>query len=890
MAVIETWYEQDLNKPVKVHYLDGNVFSQDNNGNLVGVRVFDGDTPATLSGSVSASVIRADGATVAVSGALFGNECSVVLPETAYAVPGVISIVIKLTGSESTTSLCAVVANVYQSGTSSPVDPGTIIPSIADLIAEIQEAIGLIPADYTALTVALANDYRNQQESGKTTVCIPVGEVKTNTIITKGTGVDRAGGGSGNNFVTKNFIPVPNGVFTVVSKLVSFYIAGYDANFQWMADINDETAVHSAGDVVVNNALYGFSYIRIGLYSSTGYTEAKYNALEVLYYTDSVQKSANFIDSQRLGAKTVNTASGISSISFSTVRIGPDKFVKAEKNIQIVRDGNANHNWRYLLVLAKNPASGLESAEQVTNDWNISTQAAYGTIIPKGCYYWLGYSYGTDNATNVDSAINEAPQHIHIEELEENAPGYYSFGSSYDVSFTMLARVGVPDKKYADTDLFIVSNAEDIVFSLKLYESGDWDSPAWTGHYSVRFAYVPRGAWYRYNVGRSDNSAIAQDDVVSVFEKVGIYTNWNTNTDISKFVYGLQNDLSAVRRRVAELENNAIPTYYETHIASKAQTVNTLKPANGSQFMFITDLHINGYGGSEMNAKPLINYIARNTTAKMMFNGGDLFNSGTGLTAAETLDIIQRSVIYTQPDDCDGVQYVVMGNHDTGVDYPGGQEYGPSITAAQFLAACGNNSKRAAITFDPNSDACFYFDVGGIRYIVSDFGVDTYTGESIGNTFLFVSKAVKSAPGAVVIIQHILWNTVDEAPSFRPYRLQQLENIVDACNSRGTCQYGDGADYIVDFANSTGRVCCIIGGHLHTDRYSYTPGGVPIIATTTDNWKAEASTTSADRANAAGTVNEQAFDVFTLDLDNDKLYATRVGFGADRTFDIPSVT
>ena len=156
MAVIETWYNQELKKPVKVHYLDGNVFSQDSKGNLVGVCVFDNGTPATLYGSVSASVIRADGATLAVEGTLSGNECSVILPEAAYYVPGVISIVIKLTSGTTVTSLCAVVANVYQSSTDTIVDPGTIMPSVAELIAAIEAAVASIPADYSNLWETLA--------------------------------------------------------------------------------------------------------------------------------------------------------------------------------------------------------------------------------------------------------------------------------------------------------------------------------------------------------------------------------------------------------------------------------------------------------------------------------------------------------------------------------------------------------------------------------------------------------------------------------------------------------------------------------------------------------------------------------------------------------------
>lgn len=151
MAIIETWYNQDLQAPVHVQYLDGNVFSQDNLGNLIGVHVFDDGEPAVLSGSVSGNVIRPDGGTVAVTGALSGNDCYIILPEAAYSTPGPISIIIKLTGGGSTVTLCAVVANVYQASTDTPVDPGTIIPSIQELIDAINAAIESVPADYSSL-------------------------------------------------------------------------------------------------------------------------------------------------------------------------------------------------------------------------------------------------------------------------------------------------------------------------------------------------------------------------------------------------------------------------------------------------------------------------------------------------------------------------------------------------------------------------------------------------------------------------------------------------------------------------------------------------------------------------------------------------------------------
>lgn len=156
MAQVETWFNQDIKQAVKVRYLDGNVFSMDNSGNIIGVNVYDGGEPATLGGTVSANIIRSDGVTVAAVGTLSGNKAYVVLPQDAYTVPGVISIIIKLTSGTNVTTLCAIVANVYLSSTDSVVDPGTIIPSIETLIAEIEAAVASIPADYSDLWTTLA--------------------------------------------------------------------------------------------------------------------------------------------------------------------------------------------------------------------------------------------------------------------------------------------------------------------------------------------------------------------------------------------------------------------------------------------------------------------------------------------------------------------------------------------------------------------------------------------------------------------------------------------------------------------------------------------------------------------------------------------------------------
>lgn len=155
MAVFETWLKSDLKKPLTVKPLPGNLFSADNQGNLIGVEVMDGGSPAVLSGDVTGYVIRADGATLPISGTLDGNRASIVLPASAYAVIGHISIVIKV----GTTTVGACTSYVYQTTTDTIIDPGQVLPSIADLLAQIEAAVATIPASWAGLMADIAPTY-----------------------------------------------------------------------------------------------------------------------------------------------------------------------------------------------------------------------------------------------------------------------------------------------------------------------------------------------------------------------------------------------------------------------------------------------------------------------------------------------------------------------------------------------------------------------------------------------------------------------------------------------------------------------------------------------------------------------------------------------------------
>lgn len=167
MAQFETWLENDLTKPIIVKALQGVIFSQDALGNRVGVRVYDAGQPATLTGGVTGSVIRADGATVTVAGSLSGNSAYIDLPSVCYAIPGPISIVIRLTTGDTKTVLGACTSTVYRTSTDAQVDPGGVIPDISDLLAQIEAMKNGTAAANTAATAANTAASRANTAAGK---------------------------------------------------------------------------------------------------------------------------------------------------------------------------------------------------------------------------------------------------------------------------------------------------------------------------------------------------------------------------------------------------------------------------------------------------------------------------------------------------------------------------------------------------------------------------------------------------------------------------------------------------------------------------------------------------------------------------------------------------
>ena len=138
-------------------FLSHTIGSGDVLANRFGVRVFRDGEPEAIGGTCFGLFIRADGGTVAISsGTVSGNVAYVDLTEACYAVEGQFALAIKCQGGGVTGTLRIVDGVVSRTSTSVTVDPGTIIPSVEDMIEAIEDAVESIPSDYSGMWTTFA--------------------------------------------------------------------------------------------------------------------------------------------------------------------------------------------------------------------------------------------------------------------------------------------------------------------------------------------------------------------------------------------------------------------------------------------------------------------------------------------------------------------------------------------------------------------------------------------------------------------------------------------------------------------------------------------------------------------------------------------------------------
>ena len=149
------WYTDNL---LRTDDLTGHVILGENLAHEFVIYGVDGEgQKVAITGTITASVLRADGGTVWLNGGtIVDGEAHITLAQQCYTVPGRIIISIYSASGNVFKCIYCAVANCNQSHSDTSVDPGTIMPSVADLIAHIDAVRDSIPSDYSALATQVS--------------------------------------------------------------------------------------------------------------------------------------------------------------------------------------------------------------------------------------------------------------------------------------------------------------------------------------------------------------------------------------------------------------------------------------------------------------------------------------------------------------------------------------------------------------------------------------------------------------------------------------------------------------------------------------------------------------------------------------------------------------
>lgn len=359
-----------------------------------------------------------------------------------------------------------------------------------------------------------------------------------------------------------------------------------------------------------------------------------------------------------------------------------------------------------------------------------------------------------------------------------------------------------------------------------------------------------------------------------------------------------------IKETDTEYLSTYIPGYWQSHLEEKIARIHTLQVQagiSGTSFGLVTDFHC---GDNCMHSAALMEQVLTECNIPYFFNAGD-YVSGMGII--DPADLIREIVVtrrlFSRIAD---KQLMALGNHD-----PAYSTFQPPNYYAEFLT----KEEIYEYVFRPQTaygnrvfgddGTCFYADdvFHKVRYVVLNThdvpsderkpdGYPVYNSFRLTgfrnyqlNWFANVALQVPDPNWTVILCTHESVG-VDKGTVF--YNQEIVLGLINAFRKHTAYKGSSGNDILsgyeaqveVNFTGKGGDFAAWVGGHWHRDD-SRIWDGVLTIASLNDSMHNSAQSPFAHKV---GTVTEQAFDIFTINKKEHKLYATRIGCGEDREF------
>lgn len=403
-----------------------------------------------------------------------------------------------------------------------------------------------------------------------------------------------------------------------------------------------------------------------------------------------------------------------------------------------------------------------------------------------------------------------------------------------------------------------------------LAASGNYRNATITG--ATLLALQATCAYFSFSIRKYENwsdTPITEQDIIDS-KYTATYYRHNVPY-MQEEIEALQSDIHG--------SDYVIPDYFTSgdYLSGKVNTINTNALAagkTGDTFVFLTDPH---WPSNTKHSPALINNIIKNCPVSRVILNGDYENSTSIKTLAYT--IIRNCI--NAFDFKDAKTWANVGNHefnDPGTNKP--EQRLSDGNVFELVVAPQFDITPASGQYNISSNLAFYVDnkIINRRYFFIPCGYGSNIDWSV-NAWLGVELENLPEGYDAVIITHTALTENGATAIISTFT--DIAAMIVAYNTRSTYTY---SGLELDYTSATGQVICVLSGHTHRDDDYLLSDNTPVICTTTDSMEELGSNTR-----VAGTISEQAFDVVTIDKANAKIMLTRIGAGANRSFDIPSL-
>ena len=572
MAQIETWFEQDLKKPVKVHTLNGNVFTLDNAGSLIGVKVYDDGSPATLSGSVNGYIILPDDTTVSVAGTRSENKAYIALPQSALAYPGFIRIAIKLTNNSEITTLLAVIAIVVKSRTDTIITPSQqIITDWSQQIAAEMQAV----EDASAAQDAKIDELKNALSSEDDLV----NDAHSYVNYDYGTPFyqveDPSGGWSKKTGIDRS------GPVVVLNKSTA---------------INYSLRIKLSGSVAQAVTESGMAGWTSGVSLKTGHEYvATVKLLSGVCYKETSEDGIVPICGIYRAGESSNIGEVVESAGITKSYFTAEENTNYNIALYINKNKFVFTNAKLLVTL-----EDLTESEIVKINTDISNLEDRADVIEKTLYYSpVALIKGNITPTGIAGSNNAYIRTISGQLLPVTGGNYIVLDGDYELyNAEVFTNNNISSKGYQAT--IPITDSQHLI--------------------------VPDDYIGKYVGVTIKKTSMIGQDISSYVADAEEHIRFVNTQEINQKV----NELD---ERVENLETgDSIPSYYydDDYIDERAKAINTIGCGLGRKalrYFFITDYH---YEDNARNSPLLISYLISKTGIKNVMFGGDAYNSAWG--------------------------------------------------------------------------------------------------------------------------------------------------------------------------------------------------------------------------------------------------------------------